>query len=533
MLRNDRIVNLSSSPEQSWDVVVVGGGMGGATIASELAKKGNRVLLLEKGLASFDSATGEGVEVEQPDPERRLKNGRWPTRLTAIVDGNRSDIWAPLGCGLGGSTLLYAAALQRLLPIDFDEQQLPNGDTVAWPFDYAEIEPYYQQAEQLFSVCGTNDPLESGAEYFLAPPPAMCDSDQHYFDVFKSAGLNPYRLHVGIQYKSGCGECGGYICKSDCKRDAFNSCILPGLESGNLYIAERADVERIEANDTSVTAVKVKQNEKTFSVAGKVVVLSAGAFFTPVILQNSYSENWPHGLANGSGLVGKNLMFHAGDFLAFWPKLKRSRKGPNKTIALRDFYTVDGNKMGEFQSTGLKAGYGVVLYALRLLFDQSPFKRLKPLRYLLNFPALFASKIYGDATVFATIVEDFPYPENCIVADSSASSGMHFEYHIKDELTSRLAYMRKHIRKQLSVLRSIPMNFGANLNFGHPCGTCKAGNDVATSVLDKNCKAHELENLYVVDSSFMPTSGGTNPSLTIAANALRVANVIDRSLKQS
>ncbi len=531
MSRHDNMIALEAAASQEWDVVIVGGGMGGASAAYALVRAGHRVLLLEKGLADFAAAAG--VEVEQEDPRERLQNGKWPTQLSARVDGALSHIWAPLGCGLGGSSLLYAAALQRLDPRDFDPHTTPDGRTIEWPFSYGELEPYYQQAEQLFAVRGTVDPLETGPTYRLAPPPAMCERDRHYFQVFKEAGLHPYRLHVAMEYQPDCGECGGHVCPRSCKRDARNSGVLPALASGRLFVASEAEVVALEADERSVTAVRVARGEQQFLIRGKVVALAAGAYFTPAILQKSACDLWPAGLANRSGLVGKNLMFHASDFIAFWPRQKCSRVGPNKTIALRDFYRVDGAKLGEFQSTGLAAGYGIVLYALRLLFDQSRLRKLPLARQLLRIPAYIAAKLYGEATVFTTIVEDYPYEENRVVLDATSPSGMRFDYTIHDEFRTRVATMKRAVRKKLSRLRSIPMNIGVSLNYGHPCGTCKAGGDPRTSVVDRDCKAHDLDNLYIVDASFMPTSGGTNPSLTIAANALRVAEAIDKKLRPS
>ena len=528
---NDKILDLATAQMRDWDVVIIGGGMGGGSAAYALANKGYKVLLIEKGLASFEG-TGEGVEIEQEDPEARLANGKWPKKVSAQVDGSLSDIWAPLGCGLGGSSLLYGAALQRLRSDDLEPGTAPNGDSIDWPFRYSDLERYYKEAEKLYSVCGTNDPLESDSDSDLAPPPAMCEADQHFFQEFRNAGLNPYRLHVAVKYVEGCQECGGHICKYACKRDSLNSCIVPALKTGNLFATERAEAMRLDADENGVTAAAVKQYGGDYTVRAKVFALAAGAYFTPVLLLRSKSESWPEGLANSSGLVGKNLMFHASDFIAFWPKRKCSRLGPNKTIALRDLYNVDGHKLGEFQSTGLTADYGNVLYALRLLFDQSRLNKLTPLRHLLRIPAYFTSRFLGVATVFATIVEDFPYQDNRVLVDESRPSGMRFEYSVKQEFRSRVLEMRRRVRKELSSLRSIPMNIGVALNYGHPCGTCKAGNDPATSVLDKDCKAHELDNLYVVDSSFTPTSGGTNPGLTIAANALRVADAIDKKLSQ-
>jgi len=532
MKAHPQSISLAHAGQEDWDVIIVGAGMGGGAAAYALAKAGHKVLLVDKGHATYPAAN-TGVEVEQSDAMERLQNGKWPTQVRARVDGKDADIWAPLGCGLGGSTLLYAAALQRLEPMDFEAQAHPDGGELRWPFAYEVLEPYYEKAEKLFAVKGAPDPRAVKQSHALGAPPAMCERDQHYFQEFKAAGLHPYRLHVAMEYQNDCGECGGHICARQCKRDAYNSCIVPAMNSGELFVLTEAEVESIDADSKRVKSLRVKRAQDGANLSAKIVVLSAGAYMSPVLLLRSKNDAWPQGLANKSGLVGRNLMFHASDFIAFWPRRKYSRQGPNKTIALRDFYKVDGKKYGEFQSTGLSANFGIVLYGLRLLFDQSKFRHLPMLRHFLRFPAYFAAKLYGDATVFTTIVEDFPYPENRVLLDEEAPGGMRFEYRIHEEFRQRVGDMNKNLRQRLSALRSISMNIGVSLNYGHPCGTCKAGMDDRNSVVDANCKAHGIDNLYIVDSAFMPTSGGTNPSLTIAANALRVADVISAKLKQS
>lgn len=522
---HDKILDLSDALQKTWDAIVIGGGMAGASSAYALANRGLKVLILEKGAANFE---GEGVSVaaEPESEEEQFANGKWPTQIRTTIDGRDHDMWAPLGCGLGGSTLLYAAALQRFRASDFTERPGPNGETIGWPINYEDLAPYYQKAEALFSVRGTPDPLEKNVETDILPPPAMCEQDQHFFQLFRSAGYHPYRLHVGIKYKDNCGECGGLICNRECKQDAYNCYIVPALKSDNLYISEYTEVVRLEANDGRISTVEAKQKDKLFQLSSKTFVLAAGAYFTPALLLNSKSDAFPHGLANTSEQVGKNLMFHASDYLGIWPQHKCSRAGPNKTIAIRDLYEINGEKGGEIQSTGMAADFGLIMYSLRLLFDQSRLSRFKFLRHFLRIPAVIASKLYGEATVFTTIVEDFPYPENKIVLDDSAPSGMRFEYTIHDELKRRIEAMRNHMRKQLKGLRVLPLNLTVNLNYGHPCGTTRAGDDPSKSVVNKHCRAHDIENLYIVDASIMPTSGGTNPSLTIAANAMRVADHI-------
>lgn len=528
----EKILTLEQAAMETWDVVIVGAGMGGGTLAYALAKQGHKVLALDKGAANFDG-NEESVSIEPDTEHQQYINGKWPTRIRSKIDGEDHDMWAPLGCGMGGSSLLYAAALQRLKACDFEQRESPSGELIGWPFSYDDIAPYYKQAEQLFSVRGTTDPLDVDSDEALAAPPAMCEQDQYFFQLFKQAGYHPYRLHVGAKYIKDCGECGGKICNRDCKQDAYNACIVPALATNNLFVCEYAEAAHIEADATQVQAVHLRHTlngAPPISVQGKIIVLAAGAYFTPLLLKRSRNEHWPEGVANQNGVVGKNLMFHASDFIGIWPKVKCSRNGPNKTIALRDLYELDGEKMGEFQSTGLAAEFGLIMYSLRLLFDQSIFSKLKPLRHFLRIPAWIATKLYGDATVFTTIVEDFPYRENQVIEDADAPSGMRFEYTIHEELKTRVIKMREHMRKQLQGVRTLPLNLTINLNYGHPCGTARAGEDPLTSVVNGEGKAHNIENLYIADASIMPTSGGTNPSLTIAANALRIADKISAQL---
>ena len=530
-MKSSQLIDISDAKGRDWDVIIMGSGMGGCSAAYQLSQHDRKVLVIEKGLANFSGL--KGVSSDEEDPQELLQNCRWPTKLTAIVDNNKSQFWAPLGCGAGGSSSLYAAALQRLEPLDFAEQKLPNGSSIQWPFSYDELKPYYEQAEKLYSVCGTSNPISAIKNQTLLPPPVMCETDQYFFKAFQSAGLNPYRIPNGIKYVDSCQECSGRICPKNCKQSGNNACLKPAFETGNVFFIEQAEIQTVDANKKSVRSVTIKDKQGTkHQLSAKIFIISAGAYFTPVILQNSKNDDWPEGLGNQTGLVGRNLMFHAGSFVGLWPKGKFSRIGPNKTIALRDFYQFNGKKYGELQSTGLSADFGNILYALHLLFYKSPLKKFKPLRHFLRLPAYIAAKLYGNATVFATIVEDYPYKENRIVADHSAPSGMRIEYHWHQELRDRSYFFLEKIQSQIAPGKSICMGEKINLNFGHPCGTCKSGDNPEDSVVDGNCKFHGIDNFYLADSSFMPTSGGTNPSLTIAANALKVADKVNEQLKQ-
>lgn len=496
-----------------WDVAVIGTGMGGAVAGHELAKAGHRVIFLEKGLADFPNANG-ALQLDTENPSARIQNGSWPTKITGSVNGGHSQFFAPLGCGAGGTTLLYAAALERFEPSDFDER---------WPITFEQLEPFYRKAEEMFKVHGTDYPLYPSEMPHLLPPSLMSECDEHFFESFKASGLNPYRLHVGYGNAQNCKECGGYVCPQKCKSDAKTICIEPALKTGNAYLLDRCEVERLEADTSSVKEIICQRDGKKISIRSRMVLLAAGAYFTPVLLLKSANEHWPNGLANSSGLVGRNLMFHVSDMIAIWPRGRYSMDGPRKTLAFRDFYAYKGIQLGSVQSTGLTAGYGNIIYFLKTAFDKSRWSWAKPVRPLLRIPAYIASLIFGNATIFATILEDKPYPENRITLDPKEPSGMRFNYTVHPELVERVEMHRRLIKNALARHRLMIITPEVNLNYGHPSGTCCFGATPSSSVLDTNNKTHELDNLYVVDASFMPTSGGASPSLTIAANALRVA----------
>lgn len=519
--REIRTVDIQAANSRHWDVVIAGGGMGGAAAAYRLVELGYEVLLVEKGEGGMRPASpNSGLWAEA------RRHGQWTESITSVIDGRPSDLLPVLGCGVGGSTLLYAATLGRLDPIDFESRSFPDGRRGGWSVTYADMQRYYLEAERLFEVSGTPDPLQPAAEYALSPPPAMNECDRHLFGAMQQTGLHPYRVHLSMRYVEGCVECGGHYCPLECKGDARNRLVIPALRSRRLSVLEDCRVIELETIGARITSARVVSGAASAKLTADVFVLAAGALATSVLLQNSISAAWPQGIGNSTDQVGRNLMFHASDLIAVWPRKKLSRNGPRRSIALRDFYVVDGRKLGELQSMGLTAGYGDILTYLLLRFEQSSLRRLKPLRHLLRIPAFVGAKVLREATVFATIVEDFPYADNRVLADSASESGIRFEYVIRDELRSRVLEMRRRVREALRNHRVLQMTYDVSLNLGHPCGTCRMGHDPESSVVDQDCKVHGTENLYIVDGSVMPTSGGTNPSLTIAANALRVADGI-------
>jgi choline dehydrogenase-like flavoprotein len=308
-------------------------------------------------------------------------------------------------------------------------------------------------------------------------------------------------------------------------------CLLPAVESFGAKVLTECEVLSLEADQTTVRRIRCRWNGRELCVAARVVIVAAGALMTPILLLNSRNEHWPNGLANGSGFVGRNLMVHSGDMIAVRVDPRGSTVGPAKALSLNDLYLRDGRKLGNLQSVGIPVSTGAALAHLRSIVDRSPgwwTKLATPL--LLRVAARIGALYFRNAIVFGSIVEDLPYYENRVLPDPAARNGMRFVYRYPRELWERNELFRRRLVEILGSRRVVCLTRENNLNFGHPCGTCRFGDDPATSVLDRNNRAHEVENLYAVDASFFPSSGGTNPSLTIAANALRVAEAIDRQL---
>lgn len=540
-----------------WDAIVIGTGMGGATAGYELARLGRRVLFVETGRfvqRESDTVRGDlGDQIE--DPDERVRRGYWPQPLTGVMDVRVSDtasrrrshpvhaikggdveFFGPLGCGTGGSTILYGATLERFFPSDFEPRanfpEAPDSTLPErWPIAYKELEPYYRRAERIFRVRGTPDPMHPSASDSLPEPTPLNEQDQDVFDLLVRKGFHPYRIHIGCRFVEGCDGCAGRVCLRDCKSDAGRVCVIPAVEEHGARLLTECHVTRLEADETRITRVHARWRGRDVLLRGRVVILAAGALMTPLMLLGSKSEHWPDGLANGSGLVGRNLMVHTGDMIAVRSGKSPTRTGFNKSLSINDLYVAEGRKLGNFQSVGVQVDTGSVLAHLQTTLSKAPrwLRRLgHPL--LLRVLARVGAWYFRNSVIFGSIVEDLPYLENRVWPDPNVRSGIRFEYRYSAELAERNALFRSRLARVLGRTRVVTLTRPLNLNFGHLCGTARFGDDPETSVLDRNNRAHQVENLYVVDASFFPSSGGTNPSLTIAANALRVAEAIDAAL---
>ena len=518
---------------EEWDVVVVGTGMGGSTLGYELARLGRRVLFVEKGkFLHGDPRLNRAPPAGCRESDARLLVGRWPDRIKGWTSFGPVEFFAPMGCGTGGSTALYGAQLERFAPGDLQPRahfpDLPAANLPErWPISYEELVPFYRRAEAHYSVCGTPDALNPDREAKLRVPPPLSERDHFIFESFSAQGLHPYRSHVGYHQLDDCWECID-LCPRRCKSDAGARSLLPALEKHGASLLPECEVLELIADRTRVQAIRARHAGRELRIRAKVFVLACGALSTPVLLLRSRSADWPQGLANSSGAVGRNLMLHTSDFLMIDQRQERSPLGPIKSISLNDFYFNERGKLGTLQSVGLRPLAPFILGYLRYLEEKDPrWWRRRMSRYLPRIAEL-ASRWFRRGSVFSTIVEDLPYAHNRVLVDDSSPNGSRFVYTYSGELRRRNQLFRRELTRRLAPRLHLRVVTGGsnNINYGHACGTCRFGDEPATSVLDRNNRAHDLDNLYVSDASFFPSSGGTNPSLTIAANALRVAGII-------
>lgn len=516
-------LSIRDAQQADWDAIVVGAGMGGSAVAFGLAERGLKVLVLERGLDTH-APTG-AIEEAIEDPAARLRAGRWPQKLSGRVEGHSFDFYAPLGSGTGGSTLLYAAALDRFRASDFAARPHPDGGTLDWPIAFDDFRPWYKRAETALGVAGSADPLDPAAEAdHLPAPEPLSPRDADLARRFERAGLHPYRLHGGFDAHDACDDdCLGDICTTGCKHHAGNSFLAPAVATGRVAVLTEAEVLRFEATGPRVEAVILRLDGETHRLAAPLFVLAAGALLSPALLLRSTGEGWPEGLGNRHDQVGRNLMFHTSRSLAVWSTRAHVHSGRGKSLTMRDFYDTPAGKFGEIQSVGLEASYGYTLYALRQILASSRYARVPLLDELARIPAFAASRLLGNAAIFDLMMEDLPYAGNRVVLDDTAPSGHRFHYRMSDELRRRFDAFGDAVRTGLKGTRSLFLTHGVALNYGHAMGTCRIGTDPAASVADAGGRVHGLHNLYIGDGAFMPTSGGTNPSLTIAAHGLRLA----------
>jgi choline dehydrogenase-like flavoprotein len=534
----DGELNAREAEHVVWDVIVVGTGMGGGMLGHSMARSGRKVLFVEKGRSTLPGAPGT-IRSAMPEVAEPLAGRSAATYYDALARAGRStdeieDIsgrfarrFLPfLGSGTGGSSALYGMVCERFFVRDFTPRQNfrdPGESTVpdAWPVTYDQMRPWYAAAEKLLRVRGQPDPLRpESAEVGLPAAPPFSAENRPLVDYLTGRGLHPYHLPMACDYADGCTTCQSYLCHQSCKNDAARNCVLPAIAEHDAHLLSECRVMRLDADRTQVRQVICEHRSGMLTLKAKVVVLAAGALVTPVLLLNSRSGDWPRGLANGSEWVGRNLMRHLIDLIEIWPQPDCKITAQNKEIGLNDFYFRDGQKYGTVQSFGSMPPMEIV--------TSRPGWQARTLRLMSPAVRRIYERFFNGGLVLAPLMEDLPYLDNRVLpCDQPGLDGrqrLRIQYHLHASEIDRHKVFLRQLKEALKPFRKITLR-GAENNeaLGHVCGTCRFGTDPKSSVLDAQNRAHQVDNLYVVDSSFFPSSAGLNPSLTIAANALRVA----------
>jgi choline dehydrogenase-like flavoprotein len=506
-----------------YDVIIVGTGAGGGTLARHLAPSGKKILLLERGdwlPREPQNWLAQDVFVDN----RYISEDTW-------YDDAGKPFQPQVHYFVGGATKLYGAALYRLREEDFGELEHHDGVSPAWPITYDEIEPYYSKAEHLYEVHGAHgeDPTDP---YTSAPYPFPAVSHepriQQLADDLAAAGYHPFHAPCGIRLNEAnmpysacvrCANCDGFPCAVHGKSDAEVLGVRPALEHSNVELVTNAEVVKLETNadGTVVTGVVVDRGGERETYSGDLVALACGAANTARLLLVSASDKHPQGLANGSDQVGRNYMFHNSQAVLALSKDENPTVF-QKTLGLNDFYFAsDASEypLGNIQMVGK---------------SQAPmFRGEKPGETKLA-PEWSLERVANHAVDFWLSTEDLPRPDNRVTVDGDGRLTLSYtstndtpKEELYGQLRSMLHKLRMepdHLFHRFAYLKNeIPV-----AGCAHQAGTCRMGSDAATSVLNPDCRAHELDNLYVVDTSVFPSIGAVNPALTAMANSLRVGD---------
>lgn len=513
---------------KSYDNVVIGTGMGGGVLGYALAKAGQEVLFCEKGKdLSKDSRLiyqhfAEEIEPLDQDYEwlkqTYSRHGRFFDPVLNKTLFGYEKILPTLGSITGGSTALYGMVLERFFPSDFSSD--------LWPIKFNDLEKYYQQAEALFHIKGESDPLKQGQNFKYEVPNKIHPVNKSLIEHLKSKKLNPYIIPKAYENVEGCQTCQSYLCSKKCKNDVNKICLEPAINQHNAQLMVNSEVLRMEISDHRITGIIIRKDNQEHLIKGTRFFLAAGALSTPKILLNSKSDKWPNGLGNTSLLVGKYLMRHLIDLYSLSLNKTLGRTKELKEIGFNDFYCFENIKMGNVQSFGTLPPNKAIVYDLHRKLNFNNKTLLANLLLIVNNHIQSQmNSLFNSSTLLASTLEDFPYKENSVNLDSEGN--LVIKYKIQASEKYRLKQFRKILLDLFKEFNPKIIKLAhKNEMLAHACGTCRFGNDPQKSVLNKYNQSHDIENLYIVDSSFFPTSGGTNPALTIAANSLRVAEYI-------
>jgi choline dehydrogenase-like flavoprotein len=493
-----------------YDVIIIGSGAGGGTMARALAPSGARILVVERG----------DFVPQEPDnwsPEAVWKHLRYRT-TERWIDSRGRQFRPYTHYGVGGNTKFWGSVLYRLRPEDFQAVEHVDGVSPAWPIDYPTLEPYYERAERLYHVHGLAgaDPTEAPRGPYPCAPIPHAPEIAAIVEALRAQGLHPSPLPLGLirPGQAGgcilCNTCNSFPCRIHAKSEADVCGIRPALEHANVTLLTRAHARRLIAGPTgrTIEAVEVERGGEVQRLAASLVVVSCGAVNSAALLLRSACERHPGGLANSSGLVGRRYMAHLATMMEGFHPLRKNSTVFQKTVGINDFYRRGPDTpypLGQIQSQGRT--HGVMAQTV------------------VPWIPLWAYEAWVSRGVdWLVMSEDLPRPENRVTVAPDGRIRL-------DYRPNNLEAHRRLIRETRRLLRRlgywvVVSHSHRHQNTTHQCGTLCFGTDPRASVLDPYCRAHDIDNLFVVDASFFPSSAAVNPALTIAAQALRVADHI-------
>ena len=516
-----------------YDICIIGAGAGGSALALALAPTGKQILLLNR-LGSLPR------EAENWDAEKLFVEGRYKSDERWVDDRTGQDFQPGMFYWLGGNTKVYGSALLRLRPEDFDTLQTLDGDSPAWPISYGDLAPFYDAAEALYHVHGRRgaDPFEPPAGPF---PHTAITHDPRIAEVadgLHAQGVDAFELPMGVKYSHQAPGSGPFVLRETfeamghaafdgypdllhLKADAEVATVEPLAAYDNVTLLTGVTAERLETNDAGdcvravvCTVTGASGEDETVRFTADVFSVSCGAVQSAALLLRSASDAHPTGLANGSDQLGRNLMRHV---TSKFYSVASGTPNPTrfqKTLAVNDFYFgVPGDPewenvpLGHVHLMGKHAGWQIGQ-------DLPPGQ----------FTPEQLDAIAANSVDWWCQGEDLPLPESRVSLGTDGRIRVAYtetNRAAQEELMNRLEAALRAIG--FDAFYRVPMPLGV---MNHQCGTARMGTDPATSVLTPMCQAHGVDNLFVVDASFFPSSGATNPTLTIAANALRVGDYL-------
>lgn len=498
---------------KQFDVIIIGSGAGGGTMAHALAATGAQILLLERG--DFVPQ-----EEENWSPAAVWRHLRYRAR-ERWIDGRGAEFRPYTHYSVGGNTKFWGSVLYRLRREDFGEMQHVDGVSPAWPITYETLAPYYDRAERLYEVHGdaADDPTEPPRGPFPYAPIPHAPRIAELVEHLRGLGLHPSSLPLGI--RDGCvmcRTCNSFACKVHAKSEADVCCVRPALRQANVTLWRNTLARRLFTDPAGrrVTGVEIERDGAVSRVEAPVVIVSCGAVNSAVLLLRSAGDRHPRGLANSSGLVGRRYMAHLATMMQGFDPARPNPTDFQKTVAINDFYLkgpAADYPLGQIQSQG----------RTHAIMAQT----------VAPWIPLWAYEWWVTRGVdWLAMTEDLPAPSNRVFIDDAGR--IHLHYRPNNTRAHReLVRETRRILRKIGFWKVVTHSHGSR-NTTHQCGTVVFGHDPGTSVLDTFCRTHDVENLFVVDASFFPSSAAVNPALTIIAQALRVADhIAETELKVS